>query len=724
MTNSPSSFPRTLSPVSSVSTPSGLESSLLVPAEYAIAGQHLNEVDLPERTGVTYAQTTVIVPSDRQLIMIPSTISIPLNCTIAAVLFAPANFQGTGAGSSTDRDTVGESETPAGTTTAMVRVPQPFNQQGSFIQLLPTSASVESSSDIAHSLPVSPPIHPQSAPLPTSTPLLTVRRQSQVSSIYNADDLLENETANPTSSPEDEGSDDELAGSDNENNPLTTSEGLTSTPLSIEQSTKMLKRYREMAEENEVSKIKRPANSFIRYRSDFHKKAAANGDKRTADEISREAGRIWKTMSKEDRKPYQEPAKVNMDVYKVKATDRKKAEMEMKKLAKKAISMIKGKGKGKGKAASSSRSHSFSNPAHTPGAGSISGAGLGMQFGVGPLQFSPVISAGTTSFAHANALGNMHGSIAGTSSVTVPPDFGHTINSSNIPSLVSRIPLSMAGSVEFMPSLFNEPMIMSVNTDGSMPQSMRTQQVMVTVDPTTNSSPHAHIRAMSAVPRGQHDTQSYYPVGIQGAATQSQAQVQAQAQAQVAAPVPIQAQGHNSTLTLSQAPAQIQTQPHIQIPAHTHIQAQTPLIQQASTPQQWDVNSFLGSIGALTSASTMANPPVSANMFGEPTFVAGLSESSAQTPVMPFSTAQMVYPDYSSAANSPQQNVQGASPSVGPSTNTPNMLGGVFSPIPNIELVEVSNNMPLAVYSISQQQQAATQQYPHQHQHQQHQHQH
>ncbi|KAJ2874061.1 hypothetical protein FB639_004143, partial [Coemansia asiatica] len=536
-----------------------------------MTGQQLNEVDLPERPGITYMQTTVIVPSDRQLIMIPSSISVPLNCTIAAVLFVSEKFQETAASSSTtDRNTVQKPETPVGTTTAMVRVPPPFNQDGSFIQLLPSHSSAEVSGDVPMSLPASSPVYcyPQSAPVDGTTSMLTARRQSQVSSTYNAEDSPDKDATNQATSPEDEGSDDEMAAIDNENGLLPISEGLTSTPLSIEQSTRMLKRYREMAEENEVSKIKRPANSFIRYRSDFHKKAAANGDKRTADEISREAGRIWKTMSKEERKPYQEPAKVNMDVYKVKATDRKKAEMEMKKLAKKAISQIKGKSKAKGKAASSSRSHSFSSSSYTSGAGSISvSTGLGMHIGTGSLHFSPVVAAGTTSFASTNALGRgMSINAAGTlsSSVTVP-DFGHTISSANIPSLASRIPLPMAGSVEFTPSLFNEPMIMSFNTDTSMPQNMRTQQVLVTVDPATDSSAHARIRAMSSVSHGQHDGQSNYPIAVQSFQSHAHTHTHTQAQAQILAPVPVQAQ----TQALAQTQTQAQAQMQIRIPVQT-----------------------------------------------------------------------------------------------------------------------------------------------------------
>ncbi|KAJ1814139.1 hypothetical protein LPJ75_002896 [Coemansia sp. RSA 2598] len=683
-----------------------------------MAGRQLHEVDLPERAGVTYTQTTVIVPSDRQLIMIPSSIPVPVNCTIAAVLFAPENLQDIATGSSTDRDTAAESETPIGTTTAMVRVPPPYDQRGAFIQLLPTSSGAELSGDVSQQIPVSSPVHPLSAPVPEGMPLLTARRQSQISSIGNPEDLFDKDADNQASCPEDEGSDNELAASDNENNQTLISDELVSTPLSIEKSTKMLKRYREMAEESEVTKIKRPANSFIRYRSDFHKKAAANGDKRTADEISREAGRIWKTMSKEDRKPYQEPARVNMDVYKVKATGRKRAEMEMKKLAKKAISQSKGKGKGKGKAASSSRSHSFSSSTHTPGAGagasSASTSGLGMHFAAGALNFSPVLAAGSTSFVSASSMeSTSRGSVGGSSLVTIPPDFGHTIRNPNITSLVSRIPLTMAGSVEFMPSLFNEPMIMSVNTDASMSQNIQPQQVLVTVDPATNSSAHARIRAMSTASQGRHGAQSYYPVvGVQG----TQSQQHAHTQIQIAAPVPVQA--HTTSLAQAQVQAQAQSQAQaqaltqIQIPVQTQIHSQTPLqLPQSATPHQWDVNSFLGSISALNPATEIASSAAGANIFSEASFISGLSEHSAQTPALPLLTTQLVYPGNPSTENSPYQHAQGASPSVvGMSANTPSMLTGVFSPIPNIDLAEVNGPMSFGAYSVVQQQQQQQQQ--------------
>ncbi|KAJ2771404.1 hypothetical protein GGI18_005044, partial [Coemansia linderi] len=64
--------------------------STLIPAEYPLASG--SNSDIPEgsgRPGVTYTMQTVRVPSDRRLIMIPASIPIPLNSTIAAVLFAP-----------------------------------------------------------------------------------------------------------------------------------------------------------------------------------------------------------------------------------------------------------------------------------------------------------------------------------------------------------------------------------------------------------------------------------------------------------------------------------------------------------------------------------------------------------------------------------------------------------------------------------------------------------
>ncbi|KAJ1894037.1 hypothetical protein LPJ81_005245, partial [Coemansia sp. IMI 209127] len=64
---------------------------MFVIGEYPLAGDDIDQGSVPQRPGVTYTRTVVLVPSDRQLIMIPNTVPVPTSDSVTALLLALPN---------------------------------------------------------------------------------------------------------------------------------------------------------------------------------------------------------------------------------------------------------------------------------------------------------------------------------------------------------------------------------------------------------------------------------------------------------------------------------------------------------------------------------------------------------------------------------------------------------------------------------------------------------
>ncbi|KAJ2784958.1 hypothetical protein GGI15_002086 [Coemansia interrupta] len=100
-----------------------------------------------------------------------------------------------------------------------------------------------------------------------------------------------------------------------ENSALMVGPKLKSTPLTMEVSSRMLKRIREDSEATSVIKPKKPQNAFFLFRKDFHKEMQSSGSRLKAKDISELASKRWRTMEETMKSHYQKLADRDMASY-------------------------------------------------------------------------------------------------------------------------------------------------------------------------------------------------------------------------------------------------------------------------------------------------------------------------------------------------------------------------------------------------------------------------
>ncbi|KAJ2487812.1 hypothetical protein IWW37_005105 [Coemansia sp. RSA 2050] len=416
--------------------------STLIPAEYPLVSG--SSSDTPEgsgRPGVTYSMQTVRVPSDRRLIMIPASIPIPLNSTIAAVLFAPI--------------TSNSAPNEAGNPTSA------FSGEAGSLYDAVTLASADDCGTFVH-LDIQPP--------PAETQSLVERGRSIVAALIREANsgsggrlpTVAEESPGPanlggdSAQADDNLNDDEgLASiSDVESDALTfgtntpqlhhqilstthTSPEVSSAASGPAHSSK--KRTHEEPEAGDIEKPKKPRNSFFYFRREYHKQTNANGGRAKAKNISGLAGKEWKEMTEEQKEPYKQFAAEDTVRYKQETRVYKE-------------SLKKGKKKAK-----------------------------------------PIDKSVESSIDFAVDTGRIGGSCRSTPAneglvlsrlepVPMLTNMGNSTQSADYLSYMPDVAVEVAAEFQHTPGLFGEPMIMTVNPNGVLTTDVSTRPAFMPAD--------------------------------------------------------------------------------------------------------------------------------------------------------------------------------------------------------------------------------------------------
>ncbi|KAJ2745193.1 hypothetical protein GGI20_002375 [Coemansia sp. BCRC 34301] len=634
---------------------SSSQRSTLIPAEYPlVCGSAGDEATDCGRPGVTYSTQTVRVPSDRRLIMIPSSIPIPLDSIIAAVLFAPL----------VKSSTLFDAECPSSgaankaggvyDTTSLA----PADDQGAFVRLnsSPLPAEPQSLAERGRGV-VAALLHhacmESQRRLPTVTeesPFPDIHKddeeddEAQVDYGYNDDDALA-----ATSEIE---SDAHTIGASTPQLPHqllstahTSPEASSGTSASVRGTNK---RQRDEPETSDVEKPKKPRNSFFYFRREYHKQTNANGGRTKAKSISGLAGKEWNDMTEDQKEPYRQFA----------AEDTLRYKQEMK-----AFKDAQKRGKKKVKV-------------EKPG-----------EAGVG---YSMLFDAASSRAGGSRRSTPANGGLVLNRLEPVPMlgNVGNSSHNVDILSYMSDMPVEIAVEFEQTPDLFNEPMVFSVNPDGVLMTDMPTQPDFVSIDygehamasepagpplpPLATSVQHHHPSAYIPVSEHQFVHEHQYIPDYDGAYTRHN-----------------QRQDHDRDHHQFQHP-----QLHHFPQEHLHAQMH----------HHWGhISSLLGNIDT---------PDVSNPFTGESLLsVFGESAGPPRQPTMPELIhsvhTQTTHIDQAmSLLNAHQLNVLTASNVADPATelNVPtsisNHLTGIHPSIPDIEVVDASNSIVLPAYSV------------------------
>ncbi|KAJ2824963.1 hypothetical protein FBU31_003844 [Coemansia sp. 'formosensis'] len=425
---------------------SSSQRSTLVPVEYPPASGGTGDApDGPPRPGVTFSMQTVRVPSDRRLIMIPTSIPIPLNNIIVAVLFGPHPSSSVS----------NEIETPSGAIPGATGKLYdavslaPANDCGTFVRLdnQPPSTETQSLAERGRNV-VAALLRDSNAGNRGRLP--TVVEESPSTENLRGDNVQVGDNLND---------DDALASiSDIESDALTFGTNtpqlphqiLSTTHTSPETSSAVSalahnskKRQHEDAEAADVDKPKKPRNSFFYFRREYHKQTNANGGRTKAKSISGLAGKEWKEMTEEQKEPYKQFAAADTVRYKQETKDYKE-------------SLKKGKKKSKLSERTSETGFGYS----------IDFAADNSHIG-GSCRSTPAVGSLVLSrMEPVSMLTNVGNSAHGVNTLSYMPDMA----------------VEVAAGLENTPGLFGEPMILSMNHSGALTTDISTQPIFDAAD--------------------------------------------------------------------------------------------------------------------------------------------------------------------------------------------------------------------------------------------------
>ncbi|KAJ2002641.1 hypothetical protein GGI04_003255 [Coemansia thaxteri] len=606
--------------------------STLIPAEYPLSGDNVgDESEVSRRLGVTYIQRTVSVPSDRRLIMIPASIPIPLNSTIAAVLFAPLVGDKTAMES---REPFNNTETTVAAHGAAPHNGEIFaslesiNDQGTFIRL----GTLQSLSDSRRQGEGSKSALANAKPGSTGH-LPTVAEESP--SLDNLDD--------DDAHSEDELNDDDVlaTNSDVESEALTgetTTPQLPFQPLSTANfspetfaqtsaaARPSAKRPHEELDAAELERPKKPRNSFFYFRRDYHKQINANGGRAKAKNISGLAGKTWNEMTEEEKDPYKKQAAEDTQRYKRETKQYKEALRRGKRVAKQLEKAVENTtGSGTESVADASRGRSKRRSVSTD---------CGMVLS----RLKPVPMTA-----------NLSGQFSGT----------------DILSGMAGLPVTIATDIEHTPSLFNEPMIISVDPNGMISTDMSTPHAYTTVAFGDNAMASGSMGPpLLPATSVQHCPSAYLH----------------DAKHQFA---------HDQAGVLAHQHPYFQHQPHYEPTQHQWGDISS-LFDNFGVPA---VSRQLGSDSLLTAFSETGRPALSFMTTEQMSYANHRHESHIDHAMTVLSAHQL---NIVTTAISAEAGVGGSEVA-----NTPEHLTGIHPSIPDIEIVDASNSISLPTYSIS-----------------------
>ncbi|KAI9504505.1 hypothetical protein GGI25_005540 [Coemansia spiralis] len=624
------------------------QNSTLITAEYPLVGDNIDQSSIIHRPGVTYTKTTVLVPSDRRLILIPSSIPIPVNSNITAVLFGPlqdtANTR-----NSANPSVFGASFEKSGEHNAALptsSVDSHANNANSsdpelLISLIGSSSVQFNSIEAASNLNTEQTKDALSLGW-TQLPTL-VEESSEVDNRGGVDTNQQTPAVSPNSE------DDEYQGSDigSETRPPSTvnqQPGSTNSPA-----IGSLKRSLEEPTV-ELEKPKKPRNSFFYFRREYHKRTNANGGRTKAKNISGLAGKVWKEMTEEEKEPYKQFAaqdtlryKQETKVYK-EAIKREKKKAKLNEKSSEASALLNDDA-----SESSARLFLDATPSSLPAAG---------------------ISDSTNSFDIASFMSGMP--------IDVPADIIHT------------------------PSIFNEPMIISIDPNALPSASNSTKQVMVSVDFNDQhaASAAAQLTVSASTPMQSHSSPSLAQSRLQ--LYPNQAYHHGQISFHPISTIPISHQPqpqHQSPLLHLQHQHQHQQLQHQQLrqseqhqqqyPLQTQTQPQAQHYNQLSVQQRWqDISSLISTINAAPSSEAFANN----------NFFAALSDTNNQSPIPMMSDHFPIFSGHQTLALT--SNAPNPVANRGRSNTTPGSIT-MLSSIPEVEVIDATNSITLPTYSLS-----------------------
>ncbi|KAJ2212857.1 hypothetical protein EV179_004344 [Coemansia sp. RSA 487] len=306
---------------------SSVQQQTLVTAEYPLTGDDIDQSSIPQRPGVTYTKTTVLIPSDMQLILIPSTIPVPTNDTITTFLLAPTNNakrdndkRVTNAGASISaaahipavvaKDTQQASSTPSIWLESAISVP---GESGSFIRLPSSNATQNKPTQSGvNVLGVEHPGDPFSVGWMMAPAVLEEASPEGETRDY----VVSTGTPVGYFNSEDDGQDVDDLGSQVYSEAPSTNTGRSSQqpqqhPLAVETRKRRSgsrKRPLEDPDGVEMERPKKPRNSFFFFRCEFHKRMNAKGERLKAKNISGVAADEWNAMPDHAKEMYKELA--------------------------------------------------------------------------------------------------------------------------------------------------------------------------------------------------------------------------------------------------------------------------------------------------------------------------------------------------------------------------------------------------------------------------------
>ncbi|KAJ1725542.1 hypothetical protein LPJ53_000212 [Coemansia erecta] len=555
----------------------------LVRAEYPIVISSEGDGAVVRRDDGMYTQTTVLVRSDQQLIAIPTSFHRPLDYSVGAIIFVrpdqpqqlQQSLQGSSAATPISANLLGNIPTstsspdaPARTASVKAYTDPLHRESGTFIQFVGTPSAVSAPDDTNNQQSVV--ASPEKNQLGSPYELLTTV----------AEESSKNEGNRPTSAATTR-SPDSLAYSAverivEENSALMISPELKSTPLTMEVSSRMLKRIREDSEATSVIKPKKPQNAFFLFRKDFHKEMQASGSKLKAKDISELASKRWRTMEETMKSHYQKLADRDMASYQEASETYKDAVKKERKRVKKNAD----------KAASSSvsvnRSRSVSNSDYMFGAmhhGASSGAGAAF---AGP---SGAIGSSMRTLTWDGSGGATTLSRAVNAPALIDSTGASGNTNTNLFAVMSQGSVNLPANPDYAPLMYNSPAIISYNEGRGVPQESLMRQVIVTNDPANRRLSLNQVVSTPGLDNMQPAAQQYY-LG-------------------------------NTQIPHLQSP-QPQTQEQIRAQLQTGMSAQN----------QWELESILGSISTSFASS-------SGELAGS-SIAAGLSESAVSLPMHPY----------------------------------------------------------------------------------------
>ncbi|KAJ2645447.1 hypothetical protein GGH99_008266, partial [Coemansia sp. RSA 1285] len=423
----------------------------LLTAECPPTGDDIDQSTIPQRSGVTYTRTTVLVPSDRQLLLIPNTIPMPLNSTIAAVLFGPTKAtENNNNSTSTNADAsisvaahvsavvTGDSlSTISSDNRWLEKIISVAAESGSFVALSGADVAQvrQAQCRLADDRGDEQPNNLISAEWMESPAVFEVVSPST----DNVDDAATTATPIISFHSEDDGHDDDDQESEAYSDALPNNSGRgAQNPQpqpqlqqqrqrqkqgslaagSKEGASSTRKRPLEDSSAGDVEKPKKPRNSFFYFRREYHKQKNANGGRTKAKNISGLAAQMWKEMTEEQKEPYKQFAALDTMRYK-----------QENKIYKESIRRDKKKPKVADRLSDTSEAYSEKQSAATR---DFASAGLSM---VSPPNATPAsMSAGLGDSAAATF---------------------------DIASFIPGVPVEIPADIVHTPSIFNEPMIIS-----------------------------------------------------------------------------------------------------------------------------------------------------------------------------------------------------------------------------------------------------------------------